>query len=244
MRISMDRFGNVVQAGEGTFRVPMGVHETDNTLSNPAAAAEMILERERNEYATMAAAQDNRDEASRVRAARSAFINRMAQDQEEYVDEAMASETGGEHPLTYLAAIQSMAGNSSEQWTPLSGYLLSQDGVPAFDRTMNGYQPMRGSMGDWLDDLKSTVSQAQSTVSDIQDIESQAMDLKNQVVDVLPVSQSAPAPSYMPAVATKAVAQLKAQVTGFMSQKYFGVPAPLLALAVVGAGVYVYKKKK
>lgn len=242
MKISMDRYGNVVQAGEGTFRVPMGVHETDNTLSNPAAAAEMILERERDEYATMAAMEDEAAAAREVYAARAAFMDRMAQEHEDYVDEAMASETGGEHPLTYIAALQSMSGNSSEQWSPLSGYLLSQDGVPAFDRTMNGYQSLRGNMGDFLDDLKAGVSQVQSTVSDVQDLESQAVDLKNQVVDVLPISQSAP--SSVAASATKYAYAAKAAVSGFMSKKIMGIPAPILALAVVGAGIYVYKKKK
>lgn len=158
MHVALDRHGNAVVAGEGTFRVPMGADQTDNTLSNPVATAQMLRDQERVHYATMAQAEsDAADYASDV-AARQAFIEQMAQEHDDYVREAVSSNTAGEHPLTYIAALQSMAGGSSEQCSPLNGYLLSQDGVPAYDRAMNGYPAFHGNMGQLLNQLQAAAT--------------------------------------------------------------------------------------
>lgn len=229
MRISMNRMGEVVVAGEGTYRVPMGADERDNTLSNPALQAEMLREEERAEFATLAAIDHQRQADAEVRASQNALMRQAAEDYQDYVEEGQASIYGGEHPLTYIAALQSMAGNDCEQYDPLNGYLMSQDGVPAFDRTMSGRSDLirNHSMGDWLSDLTDTVSQVADAASDVSDA-------------ISPSAQAA-------TPTTQAVAPVAPKASSFqtlMKKKVAGIPLPLLALAAVGGGAFLVLRKK
>jgi len=138
----------------------MGADQTDNTLSNPVASAQMFRDQERVHFATMAQAEQCACAAAAAKASRQAFIEQMAQEHDDYVREAVSSNTAGEHPLTYIAALQSMAGGSGEQCSPLNGYLLSQDGVPAYDRTMNGYPAFHGNLGQTIAQITSAAESA------------------------------------------------------------------------------------
>lgn len=228
MNVSMDRHGRVVVAGEGTYRVPMGAEETDNSLSAPVSAAQMLLEREHDEFATLAAVESLAQKQARLRAIQADREQAAAQDQEEYQREAEASANAGEHPLTYVAALQTMAGDSSEHYSPISGYLLSQDGVPSIDRTMNGHSPMQG-LGDWLSDLQDVASSVQETTSNVSDAWSNVQEIVGGSHEQPPTP--AVIVQQMPAPVTPA--QVKAPSSSWMNKKVAGIPLPY----AVGGGV-------
>jgi hypothetical protein len=144
MHVSLGRDGRVFQAGEGSFRMPVGVDEVDNTLGAPYQKAQDLWERNRNQYQTMAQAEQSAAEAANQAQIHQNYLDALAADYEEQVAAESAEENGGEHPLLYAAAMQSMAGGATEQYTQLGGYLLSQDGELAFDRAMNGVDFTRG----------------------------------------------------------------------------------------------------
>lgn len=160
MHISLDRNGRVVQSGEGMFRVPMGADEVDNTLSNPISQAEALAHAERVEYATMAARANDRADREQASQDRQNYLETLAQDYSEWESEEQAANNGGENPLLYLAAMQSMAGGCDELQSPISGYGLSQDGQLDYPRGMSGH--VVRSFGQ---DLQSLIQQAQGAAS-------------------------------------------------------------------------------
>jgi len=241
MHIALNRFGEVVVEGEGTFRVPMGVDETDNSLSNPVTTAEALREHERQTYAHMAAIETSTAQRRRLRLAQEDRMNEAAEDQAAFQREAEADYTGGQHPLTYLAALQTMAGNSMEQISPISGYTLSQDGVPAFDKTMNGYSVMRG-MGDWLSDIQSGVEQVQNTVSDVQDYTTQAQDIYATAQGI--ISPQAPPPPPPPVIAPVVPPAITKALSTTVTVAGKKIPVAAIAAAMIGGLVIWYGMKK
>lgn len=224
MHISLDRNGRVVQSGEGSHRVPMGADEVDNTLSNPVAQAQNLWDRNRDEYATMAAAADQNAQDQQAAAAYQAWMQTLANDYQEYVAASSSEENGGENPMLYAAAMQTMAGGGQEQWTPLGGYLLSQDGQFSPDNTMNG--EIRGGLGQvtaLIQDAQNAASQAAAVVAPLTALTSGG---------ALP-SAAAPAPS---------ASSLSAMLAPYMAQKVLGYPLPY----VVGAGLvaFLFLRKK
>lgn len=212
MLVSLGRNGRVVQSGEGSYNEPMGVDEVDNTLSKPVSKAEELAGRNRAEYATMAAishAQDARNQAS---ADYQAYLASLASEYEEFVSAESAEENGGENPLLYAAAMQSMAGGASEQYTPLGGYLLSQDGQLAYDRAMNGV--IRPGMGQ----VQSLIASAQADYSQAQ----------SAVAPLLALAQGDNQSVAVPASAAPASA-VPAWLAPYMAQKVAGIPIPYLA---------------
>lgn len=232
MKISMDRMGRVVQVGEGSFRVPVGVEQTDNTLSAPASQAEALWEQDRAEYATLAANQSRAEEARMREEAFRDSLRAQAEDFQNFMKEAAESVNAGEHPLTWVAALQSMAGNSHEHYCPINGYMLSQDGVPAFDRTMSGESPLRsGRMGDLMSDLQSFATQTQAVVNQGASITEAMMNM----------TQAPTQTSYTPPTSTVTVPNLPGQSGGkWWSDKKVAIPLCLAA----ALGVYLIAKKK
>lgn len=213
MHVSMDRFGRVVVAGEGTYRTPVGVGQTDNTLSNPASQAQNLYDQECLEYATMAALGQQQAVAQAANDANCQALQNLADDYEDYVGESAAEANGGEHPLLYAAAMQTMAGNTLEHCDPLNGYMLSEDGQPCFDRGMTGRYPGAG-MGQ--------------TQSLIQAAQADAAAAQSTVAPLLALAQgasssaaSAPAPAAPPS-----------GLSSLMSQTVGGIPVPYLAAAL------------
>lgn len=206
MLVSLDRNGRVVQSGEGTFRVPMGADEVDNTLSSPVSAAEALEHRNRVEYATMAARAEAAADQDRAAAAHAAYLQNLASDYEEWTTEEATAENGGENPLLYLAAMQTMAGGATEMHSPLGGYLLSQDGQIDYPRAMSGR--IMSSMG-------------QSVQSLIQSAQSAASQAQSAIQAATGSSAAAPAPA--------ATSILPPELQALMSQKIAGIPVPYLA---------------
>ena len=219
MHISLDRNGRVVQAGEGSFRVPMGADEVDNTLSNPVSQAANLEHRNRLEYATMAAEAD--DQAARAAniQARQRYMANMAREYEEYASAEEVEANGGENPLIYLAAMQTMAGGGMEYVHPLMGHMLAEDGSLAFDRAMNG--DVVESFGQSTQDL---IQAAQAAVPAAQALYSQAQ-------PYIAAATGATGPAAGPgAPSAPSVFQ------DFMKKQIAGYPAPL----VVGAGLLAF----
>jgi hypothetical protein len=209
MNISMDRHGRIVQSGEGTHRQPMGVDEVDNTLSNPVSQAEYLANANAIEYATMAARAHHFGQVQAANAAYQDYVASLAAEYEEFVDAESAEANGGESPLLYAAAMQTMAGGCTDQYTALGGYLLSQDGELAFDRTMNGQ--VHHGMGQ----VQNLISQAQA-------------DAQAAQAAVAPLVAAAQGGSSVAAALT-AAAPSAGGLSSLMSQKIGGVPIPYLA---------------
>lgn len=211
MLLSLGRNGQVVQSGEGSFNIPMGVDEVDNTLSHPTSQAEALAYRERCEYATMAALSEANSQQQAQEAKRQAYLQSLATEYEEWSSEEQAEANGGENPLLYLAAMQSMAGGMTENYTPLGGYLLSQDGQIDYPRGMSGR--IQSSMGQ---DVQSLIQSAQSAAQ-----QGQAL------VQAVTGSGSQAAPAAASQVA------MPAGLASLMQQKVGGIPVPYLAAGVL-----------
>jgi hypothetical protein len=190
MHVSLDRSGRIVQAGEGTFRVPMGADEVDNTLSSPVSQAETLAHRERVEYATMAARAHRRAMGQAQADAHEAYLQNLASSYEEWATEEETAANGGENPLLYLAAMQTMAGGMTENYSPISGYLLSQDGEIDYPRAMSG-NVMR-SMGQ---DVQNLIQSAQSAAQQGQALVQAVTGGSGQPLNAAPAPSGAPAPT-------------------------------------------------
>lgn len=208
MHVSLDRNGRVVQSGEGSFRVPMGADEVDNTLSHPISQAENLAHRNRIEYATMAAAADDQELRNQAAYEREAIMENMALDLSEYEGEAVAANNGGENPLIYLAALQSMAGGMTENYHPLSGHMMSADGRDAYHHAMSGSQ-----VGSFGQDVQNLIQQAQSAAQ-------KGTALYQAVTGASGASSPATAPSGVMVTQTPGA--------GLMGTKIAGVPVPYL----------------
>ncbi len=229
MLVSLDRTGKVIQSGEGSFNVPMGSDEVDNTLSNPVSQAERLAERNRVEYATMAAASQRRSEKKKADSRRQAYLQNLAHEYEDFVSAESAEENGGENPLLYAAAMQTMAGGAQEQWTPLSGYLLSQDGQLSYDRAMSG-NIVRG-MGDaWslIQDAEAQIKSAQGTLAPLVALANggSPSQVQQAIQAATPASPSSPG----------------AMFQSLMAKQVAGIPVPYLAVGLVGAFFLLRKK--
>lgn len=227
MHVSLDRFGRAVVAGEGTFRTPMGVEEVDNTLSKPVSQAEALYERGRMEYATMAAMGQMQDEADAEAAAEAGFRQRLAQDYRDYTDEYVRETNGGEHPLLYMAALQSMAGAGMEHQHPLTGYGLTQDGQIDWARGMSGRYEAMGQDAD----LTALVSQAQQ-------ISQAATQSANNITNGVNTTANSPA-----GYPLTSAAPASGGLSSMLSQKVAGIPVVALAACAVAAAAFLMIKK-
>jgi hypothetical protein len=195
----------------------MGADEVDNTLSHPASQAEALAHRERVQYATMAALAQAQAEQNEAQAAHQAWLNQLAADYSEYASEEAAADNGGENPLLYLAAMQTLAGGMTENYSPISGYLLSQDGQIDYPRAMSGR--IVPGMGQGVQSL-------------IQSAQAAAQPVQSLVQAVTGGGAAAAAPAASPAAAP-AASGLAATFQNLMGQKVGGVPVPYIAGGVL-----------
>jgi hypothetical protein len=254
MHISLDRNGRAVVAGEGTYRTPMGAEQTDVMMNSPAVVAEMLREREASQTMAANRALDNQAAYEQALEEERAYEESLALDHENYQREALSSIYGGENPLAYIAALQTMAGAHEEFNMPLSGYALSSDGRPEHHRQISGHSPLRGRFGDFWSDMTDQLKSAAQSATEIAQELAPAVESVSDVVSatqdlISPQAEAAPAaPAAAPApvrVVTAAASAAKSGISKFMSMKIGPVPVPLLAaLGVAGVAVLVLRKKR
>jgi hypothetical protein len=207
-------------------------------MNSPAAIAEMFQERENAQIISDNQALQAAEDAQAAEERYQAYEESLAIDAENYQREALSQIYGGENPMAYIAALQTMAGAVEDYHQPLSGYALSSDGQPRYGAQYSGYSPLRGNMGSFLDDLKATVSSAEDTASSISDI-------ATSVENIVAPDDSTPAPAA--AAPVKAVAKTAVATSGafskFLASKVGPIPTPLLVLAGIAGGFYLYKRR-
>lgn len=220
MRLNMDRKGNVVASGEGVFTIPTNVSHGNMAVGNPAETAENLRSKERQAAKQAKEVERQRKEQLKQEKLYMKERDKAAKAQARYEAEALQNENSGEHPLMYLAALQSMNGECREFNHPLNGYGLSTDGVPAYDR----------AMGFSFSDITSAMSNVQSI----------AQSAEQTIQSVVRVVKPAPAPQPIVQSVTEIVQAADGYpvVTeivkpGLMNIKVAGVPIVYL----VGGGV-------
>ena len=192
MRVSMDSRGSVIASGEGLYVKPEKVDERMNSLSNPQALAQQLRDKKAEEKKADAVAKADARRKMEEQKAELKAIAKAAKEEEEFQREVEKYENAGEHPLMYLAALQSMSGENREMSMPLSGYGLSTDGVPAYDR----------AMGFSISDITNAFSNAQNiatqatkgfSISDITKAFSNAQNIATQATNIIRTIVPAPA---------------------------------------------------
>lgn len=234
MNISLDRNGRAVVSGEGTFRRPEGVGQTDVMMNSPAVIAEMLQERESAQTLAANRVMDNTQAYQNALDDQRNYEESLALDYENYQREARAEAYGGEDPLAYIAALQTMAGAVADYHMPLGGYALSSDGTPQYHRQISGHAPMHGHMGSWLDDLTSNIADVTSNVSDI----------ASSVEDMIPGGDEPVAAPRQVVVTRAPAAAPSAGMTKFMKSKIGPVPYWAIATALLGSAAFVIIRRK
>jgi hypothetical protein len=194
----MDSRGSVIASGEGLYVKPEKVDERMNSLSNPQALAQQLRDKKAEEKKADAVAKADARRKMEEQKAELKAIAKAAKEEEEFQREVEKYENAGEHPLMYLAALQSMSGENREMSMPLSGYGLSTDGVPAYDR----------AMGFSISDITKAFSNAQNiatqatkgfSISDITKAFSNAQNIATQATNIIRTIVPAPAPAVVQA---------------------------------------------
>jgi len=237
MRVSMNRFGQVVAAGEGSYNKPCEVEQRMHTLGNPEAVAEQMRSEERRGIQMARAKDEARAKVYRARKAMAKKAMGEAQELSDY-QKQMSNESadfGENQKLLALAAGQTLNGGlMSEFEMGISGYGLSIDGRPALDR----------GLGFSWGDVTSTIQNVQSVIENPSEIiemvtEAATPDAPAPTPSVVQVSAAAkPAGSSIVAVAKPAVAAS----AGIMSQKIAGIPVVTI-LGVAGGLVLMLAMK-
>lgn len=167
MRVSMDSRGRVVAAGEGLYNKPVTVGERDNAVGNPRALAQAMRDQKAKEKAEAARIAAEKKAQKKAEQEELKAVAKAAREEEAFQREIEKYENAGEHPLMYLAALQSMSGENRDMNMPLCGYGLSTDGVPAYDRAMGTFP---AGMGLSWGDVTGALSNVQTTASQVMNI--------------------------------------------------------------------------
>lgn len=255
MRVNLSPKGEVIAAGEGSFRIPQAVKEQDHALTHPVKTAEKLRELDREERQKIAKAEKERAKRNKEEAKRVAAEFKRSREYQEHLDEIAKAENVGEHPLMYLAAMQSMNGSHRDYQYGISGYGLSTDGVPAYDRAMGfSFADITGAIADvsnTINQIATPIMQTAKLVTGpsaaeieaarqkaIAEAQAQAMAL---ALAQAPVSTGGG--STILTIPTGPGGQALSPMQQFLKAKIGPVPAPVAVGVVALLGAYLILKK-
>ncbi len=251
MRVGIDKQGRAYSMGSDGACFPGDSDQVDNAVGDPRLAAENMRKRARVDEQVANVEAKRIAGVVKANAKTANDLRKRRSEVAAYAAEAITNENGGENPMLYAAAIQSMSGVPSDWDSIVGGNGLTADGRPSPDRVING-------LSGWLDDIKATVSDVASIGSDITGLYSSvgqivsphpsadevAVEQLRQYNAAMAASQASSLQAQATLAMTKLQTSLKSATSSIPGPKIAGVPLLLLLVPVAGAGVYFAMKKK
>lgn len=259
MHVSLDRFGRATVMRPDGLDKPDHVDERDLSIGNPHQAARRLAEEEQKAVKALSKWELWKKE----RADRAKLMAEKRRQEAEYEIEhrrqAELMNNGDEHPLAYLAALQTLSGSHQDMRMGISGDGLSVDGSCADDR-MQGFGSLGWDFNSFLSDAQKTVDSISKTVQSVTTAVAPVVQVfqqpsaaeieaerQRQYQIALQQQQALAAASGQQVVSTPAgTLTIPANVAGFMDRKVFGLPLPVVvgggAVALIGLALVLRRR--